>query len=133
MEDGALLLLRAVTGAFLIYQSHDNVISSARMDEFVAFLKQFGFVYPELMAPIAVWAQFLAGIGFMLGLLTRFFGIVTAVQFVVACWMVHWTQDFSGWWPALILVFLGLYFAARGSGRYGLDPLLERRLALTGR
>jgi uncharacterized membrane protein YphA (DoxX/SURF4 family) len=133
MEDGALLLLRAVTGAFLIYQSHDNVISSARMDEFVAFLKQFGFVYPQLMAPIAVWAQFLAGIGFMLGLLTRLFGIVTAVQFVVACWMVHWTQDFSGWWPALILVFLGLYFAARGSGRYGLDPLLERRLALTGR
>ena len=29
-EDLGLLLLRAVTGAFLVYQSHDNVLSAAR-------------------------------------------------------------------------------------------------------
>ncbi len=127
-SDLGLLLLRLVTGAFLIYQSHDNVLSAERMDEFVKFMTQFGFVYPEFMAPWAVWWQFLAGIGFILGLFTRFFGLVTMIQFIVACWMVHWPQDFSGWWPALILVFLGLYFAFRGSGRYGLDALLERRL-----
>jgi putative oxidoreductase len=125
--DFGLLLLRCVTGAFLIFQSHDNVFSSERMQEFTKFLAQFGFVYPELMAPWAVWWQFLAGIGFILGLFTRWLGLVTAIQFVVACWMVHWPQDFPGWWPALILVFLGLYFAARGSGRYGLDPLLQER------
>ncbi len=129
LSDLGLLLLRFVTGAFLIYQSHDNILSAERMDEFVKFMTQFGFVYPELMAPWAVWWQFLAGIGFILGLFTRFFGLVTMVQFIVACWMVHWPQDFSGWWPALILVFLGLYFGLRGSGRYGLDPLLERRVA----
>ena len=126
-SDAGLLLLRCVTGAFLIYQSHDNIVSAARMQEFVAFLTQFGFAYPDFMAPWAVWWQFLAGIGFVLGLFTRWFGIVTAIQFVVACWMVHWPQDFSGWWPALILVFLGLYFGLRGSGRYGLDALIERR------
>jgi putative oxidoreductase len=128
-SDLGLLLLRCVTGAFLIYQSHDNIFSAERMDEFVGFLKQFGFAYPTFMAPWAVWWQFLAGIGFILGLFTRWFGIATMIQFIVACWMVHWTQDFAGWWPALILVFLGLYLGLRGSGRYGLDPILERRLA----
>jgi putative oxidoreductase len=125
--DLGLLALRCATGAFLVYQSHDNVFSAARMTEFVKFLTQFGFVYPELMAPLSVYAQFAAGIAFILGLLTRWFGLVTAFNFVVAVWMVHSSDPVPGIWPAAILVFLGLYFGLRGSGRYGLDALFEGR------
>ncbi len=119
--DFGLLALRLVTGAFLIYQSHDNILSAARMDEFVKFLSQFGFPSPEIMAPLCVWAQFLCGIAFVLGLLTRWAGLVTVFVFVVAVYMVHLPQDFLGWWPALILVFLGILFATEGPGRYSLD------------
>ena len=125
--DLGLLLLRSVTGAFLLYQSHDNIFSAARMDEFERFLSQFNFPMPELMAPLCVSAQFLCGIAFILGLLTRWAGLVTAFVFVVAVWMVHWPQDFPGRWPALILVFLGILFATVGAGRYALDELLMRR------
>ena len=125
--DLGLQLLRCVTGAFLIYQSHDNVLSAARMDEFEKFLTQFGFPMPELMAPLSVYAQFAAGIAFILGLLTRWAGLITAFNFTVAVYMVHWNDPVPGIWPAAILVFLGLYFGLRGSGRYGLDPLLEGR------
>jgi putative oxidoreductase len=125
--DLGLLLLRIATGAFLIYQSHDNVFSAARMDEFVKFLTHFGFAWPELMAPLSVYAQFAAGIGFILGLFTRWLGLITCVNFIVAVWMVHWPDAFPTWWPALVLVFLGLYFGLRGSGRYGLDALLDGR------
>ena len=124
--DLGLLLLRIVTGVFLIYQSHDNVFSAARMDEFEKFMVQFGFVYPELMAPLSVYAQFAAGIAFILGAFTRLFGLITAFNFVVAVWMVHWNDPVPGIWPAAILVFLGLYFGLRGSGRFGLDALLEK-------
>lgn len=124
--DLGLLLLRCVTGAFLVYQSHDNVFSAARMDEFVIFLTQFNFVMPELMAPLSVYAQFAAGIGFILGALTRWLGLITAFNFIVALWMVHWTDPVPGMWPAAILIFLGLYFGLRGAGRYGLDGLFER-------
>ncbi len=124
--DFGLLLLRWVTGAFLIYQSHDNVLSAARMDEFEKFMTQFGFVYPELMAPLSVYFQFAAGIAFILGLFTRWFGLITCFNFIVAVWMVHANDPVPGIWPAAILIFLGLYFGLRGSGRYGLDALLER-------
>jgi putative oxidoreductase len=59
--------------------------------------------------------------------LTRWAGLLTAFVFVVAVWMVHWPQDFPGWWPALILVFLGLRFATQGAGRYSLDRRIERQ------
>ena len=127
LGDVGLLLLRLVTGAFLVYQSHDNVLSAERMDEFEKFLAQFRFPAPELMAPLCVYAQFLCGIAFALGLLTRWAGLITAFTFVVAVWMVHWTQDFPGWWPALILVFLGLLFATQGAGRYSIDAFIQRR------
>jgi putative oxidoreductase len=127
LADFGLLLLRWVTGAFLIWQSHDNIFSAARMTEFEKFLTQFGFPLPEVMAPLCVWAQFLCGFAFVLGLLTRWAGLITAFVFVVAVWMVHWPQDFVGWWPALILVFLGLLFATQGAGRYSLDHRIERR------
>ena len=125
--DLGLLLLRAVTGAFLVYQSHDNVFSAARMDEFVKFLTQFGFPAPELMAPLSVYAQFAAGIAFILGLFTRWAGLITAFNFTVAVYMVHWNDPVREIWTAGILIFLGLYFGLRGSGRYGLDPALEGR------
>ena len=127
LEDLGLMLLRWVTGAFLVYQSHDNILSAERMDEFEKFLTQFNFVAPRLMAPLCVWAQFLCGFAFILGLFTRWAGLVTAFTFVVAVWMVHWPQDFPGWWPALVLVFLGLYFGTRGAGRHSIDARLERR------
>ena len=123
----ALLLLRAVTGAFLVWQSHDNIFSAGRMDEFEKFLAQFNFIAPELMAPLCVWAQFLCGIALILGLLTRWAGLITTFVFIVAVWMVHWAQDFPGWWPALILVFLGLLFATLGAGRYSLDHRIGGR------
>ena len=124
--DLGLLLLRWATGAFLVYQSHDNVISAARMGEFVGFLTQFGFAYPELMAPLSVYAQVAAGFAFIVGLMTRWAGLITAFNFVVAVWMVHWNDPVPGIWPAAILIFLGLYFGLRGSGRYGLDALFEK-------
>ncbi|HEV2079769.1 MAG TPA: DoxX family protein [Allosphingosinicella sp.] len=127
LGDFGLLLLRWVTGAFLIYQSHDNVFSSARMDEFEKFMTQFNFVYPELMAPLSVYAQFACAILFILGLLTRWAGLVTAFNFVVAVWMVHWPEAFNLWWPALILVFLGILFATIGAGRYSLDHRIFSR------
>lgn len=126
-SDLTLFGLRALTGAFLVHETWDNVSSAARMAEFVKFLDQFGFPAPALMAPLSVAVQFGCGILLILGLFTRLSGLLIAANFVVAVAMVHWSEPFRGWWRAIVLVFLGLHFAAAGSGRFGLDAMFGKR------
>jgi putative oxidoreductase len=125
LEDLALLALRCLTGGFLIHGVIDNILSPARMQEFVGFLAANGFAAPAVMAPLSVYAQFAIGVALVLGALTRWAGLLLAFNFIVGVVMVHWQQSFREWWPAIVLVFLGLYFAARGAGRFGLDARHE--------
>ena len=127
LADHGLLLLRFVTGAFLMYGTLDNVVSAERMEEFVRFLTANGFPLPHAAAPVSVYAQFLCGLAFVLGLLTRWAGLIMALNFAIAVAMVHWGQDFRAQWPALILMFVSLYFAVRGGGRFAVDRVLEAR------
>lgn len=125
-SDAALLATRLLTGAFLIHGVWDNIVSGERMAEFVGFLTASGFAMPELMAPLSVWAQLAIGIALILGLLTRWAGLLLAFNFIVGVTMVHWDQTFREWWPAIVLVALGLLFAAMGAGRYAVDRHLEK-------
>ena len=126
-SDAALLALRLMVGAFLIYGVWDNIVSAERMAEFVGFLAKFGFPAPELMAPLSVWAQFLCGVAFILGLLTRWAGLICAFNFVVAIAMVDYHGGIRGSCPAACLVFIGLYLATHGAGWFSLDRVLQDR------
>jgi putative oxidoreductase len=129
LEDLALLLLRVGTGAFLVYGTWDNVSEPARMAEFAGFLRQFGFPAPGLMAPLSAYAQFLGGLLLIGGFLTRWNGLVQALQFTVAIVMVDRfaPTGLRGVWPAGALVLIGLYLAARGAGRLSVDAAFEPR------
>ena len=126
-SDHGLLLLRLLVGSFLIYGVWDNIVSAERMEEFVAFLTKFGFPAPAFMARLSVWAQFAIGLAFITGLLTRWAGILCAINFAVAFVMVDRFAGFRGAFPALCLLAIGVYLAFRGCGRFGVDAALERR------
>jgi putative oxidoreductase len=94
------------------------------MQEFVRFCAANGFPAPQIMAPLSVYAQLLCGSLLIVGLFTRLAAIVMTVHFIVAVLMVHLHQDFRAQWPALSLVFICAYFAARGAGRWAADRWL---------
>ena len=125
--DEALLLMRLAIGAFIVWGVWDNVTSAEHMQKFVDFQRQFGFAYPEIMAPLSVYGQLLMGLAILAGLLTRWAGLVFAVHFIVAIAMVDHHQGLRGSLPSLCLVLMGLYWGTYGAGRYSLDALLERR------
>lgn len=125
--DAALLLARVSVGAFLIWGVWDNITSAEHMAAFVKFLKQFGFVYPELLAPFDVGLQFVVGALFIAGLATRWAGLLCALNFVIAIVMVDHHAGIRGAYPAWSLVVIGLMLAAIGPGRWSADAMFTRR------
>lgn len=126
-SDAALLLMRLMVGSFLIFGVWDNIASAERMAEFELFLGKFGFPAPVLMAPLSVWAQFACGLAFILGVATRWAGLVCAFNFLVAIAMVDHHQGIRGSFPSACLVVIGLYLATHGPGRLALDRLIAPR------
>ncbi len=129
-DDAALLALRLMMGAFLIWGVWDNISSAEHMQVFVGFLAKFGFPVPRLMAPLSVWVQFACGLAFVLGALTRWFGLLCALNFVVAIVMVDRTLGVRASFPSACLVLIGLYLASHGPGRFALDQWLRGRLSV---
>ena len=126
-SDLALLALRLLTGWFLVYHMWFNISDAATMREVVGYFAANGFAAPRFMAPLSAWAQFLIGIALILGLLTRWAGLALAFNFIVGLVMVHWSETFREWWPALSLVAIGLVLATVGPGRFSLDHALAAR------
>lgn len=126
-SDAALLLARVAIGAFLIWGVWDNIESEARMAEFAGFLASHDFPLPRYAAPLSVWAQFLCGAGFILGLGTRWWGLLCAVNFAVAVAMVDARLGIRGAFPASCLILFGLIFASVGAGRYSTDSMIGGR------
>lgn len=127
LSDLALLFLRLIVGAFLIYGVWDNIVSGERMGEFASFLAQFGFPLPGVMAPLSVWAQFMVGLAFILGIGTRWAGLICAFNFVVAIAMVDHHQGIRASFPAAALVGIGLFLATHGPGAFALERFLVSR------
>jgi putative oxidoreductase len=123
--DFALLLLRVFVGLFLIWGVWDNFSSATRMHEFAQFLGKHGFPNPSVLAPVSVYLQLAIGVAFVLGLFTRWAGILCAVHFAIAIAMVDRHGGFRGTFPAGCLVLIGLYLATYGAGRMSLDAALR--------
>lgn len=126
-ESVALFGLRLLVGVFLVWGVSDNLLHAERMDEFAAFLQLHGIPWPPLSARVSVWAQCLCGLAFVSGVGFRIAGLVCAFNFIVAVVMVDAKLGVRGAFPASMLVMTGLYFAARGPGRFALPALRRRR------
>ena len=123
--DFSLLLLRIFVGLFLVWNVWDNVASSEHLHEFADFLGKHGFPSPRLLAPVSIYLQLMIGIAFVLGLFTRWAGLLCAIHFGVAIAMVDHHGGMRGIFPAGCLLLIGLYLGTYGAGRLSLDSALR--------
>jgi putative oxidoreductase len=123
--DFALLLLRLFVGLFLIWGVWDNITSAERMHEFTSFLAKYKFPSPTILAPVSVYLQLLIGLGFVLGLFTRWAGIACVVHFAIAIVMVDRFGGMRGIFPSGCLMGIGLYLATYGAGRFSVDAVMR--------
>lgn len=119
--------LRLLIGAELIRGTQDNVFSHERMVEFMKFLEQNGFPFPTLGAYVSAYAQFLCGILFILGLGTRFAGLVMVINFLFALGIAHAGAPWQANYPAFVMLAAALFFFVHGAGKPSLDEWREKR------
>jgi putative oxidoreductase len=65
------------------------------------------------------------GLAFVLGLFTRWAGVLCAINFAVAIAMVDRFGGMRGVFPSGCLVLIGLYLATYGAGRFSADAALK--------
>lgn len=123
----AALFLRLLLGSYLVWGTQDNLFNAERMDEFAKFLAGNGFPWPVPGAILSAWTQFVCGILLILGAFTRWIAIPLIVNFIAALLIAHRGDTFQGMFPALVMLFGGLFFLFHGAGRPSVDEALERR------
>lgn len=122
----AFLTLRLYLGGFLIWGVWDNLSEKGRITEFAMFLATLNCPWPELAAPVSVWAQLLTGTMLITGLLVRWAGLLMSLNFLIAVILFATTNaDARSQYPHAILVFVGLVFMTHGGGRWSADHFLK--------
>jgi putative oxidoreductase len=122
-----MFFIRLIVGWHLIYGTQDNVFSWAQMLEFRDFLAARGVPWPLLAANVSVWAQFLCGILFILGFLTRPAAFVMIINFIAALLIAHRVGGYPPAALALMMLFSSIALLIHGAGRPAVDAWLSQR------
>lgn len=121
------LPIRMTVGFHLIYGTQDNVFSWARMLEFRDFLEVFGMPMPLISAVISVYAQFFAGILFILGWKVKEAGMLMIFNFIVAILLVHLNDPYPTIYPAISMLAGATFLTLNGEGKISLTHWLARK------
>ena len=122
-EYGAIFV-RLVVGFVLIYGTQDNVFSHERMLEFRDFLAARRVPLPLFAAYLSVYAQFICGILFVLGLFVRPAALVMVINFIAALLIAHLNTPLEAARLALCMLFSSLFLLFNGAGALSLDRRL---------
>jgi putative oxidoreductase len=90
----ALLAIRVVMGPMLAYHGWKKV--DGGVEKFVATVDRLGFPLPELLARATITIELAGGICLTLGLLTRLWGALATVQFLLIVAKVKWAVGVFG-------------------------------------
>ena len=120
-KEYGVIFLRLVVGWRLIDGTQDNVFSWERMIEFRDFLEQHNVIFPLFCAQVSVYAQFICGILYLIGFMTRTAAVIMIINFVAALLIVHIGLTFEQSFDALMMLFASVFFLFHGPGKFSID------------
>jgi len=133
--DIALLLLRISFGLIFAIIGWFHVSDVGGFTN--AFANRFNIPLAEFSAPLVAWVEFLGGIGALLGIFTRYSGLLLAITMLVSTVAVRLPEglqegrDFLGlighWDIDLLLFAVGVALMVLGPGRYSVERLVLKQ------
>ena len=122
------MLLRVVLGVSMLYHGYEKLIPPGGLHRsdplggihyFNHFVVSLGL--PFWMGYLSVAAEFLGGAFLIVGLLSRFWGLMVAGNMLVAIWKVNSHHGYAGSEYSIALVAMALMVLVAGSGALALD------------
>ncbi len=84
--------------------------------------------FPAFFAWMGAFSEGVGGIFLMLGLLTRPFSFLIFITMFVAVFFQQFNQGTWNMLPAMGIMWASLFYMVIGSGRYGIDNLIHKKL-----
>jgi putative oxidoreductase len=139
IDDPIVMLVRLVLGVVFFAHGAQKVLGwfggfgySGTMNAFTTMMH-----IPAPLAFLAIMAEFLGGIGLILGLLARIAAFGIAVNMIVAVMIIHrhvgffmnWydNQHGEGWEYHLLVIAMALVILVRGAGAFSVDRALSQK------
>ena len=126
LQKYADIFIRIPVGFHLIYGTQDNIFSWSRMLEFRDFLKNLDVPLALWAAHLSVYAQFFAGIAFILGYQTKWAAVLMIINFVIAIYLVHLTDSYPSKFPAIMMLFSSIFMLFNGDGYFNIESLYKK-------
>ncbi|MEM4409482.1 MAG: DoxX family protein [Candidatus Caldarchaeum sp.] len=131
--NSALFILRLVLGVIMFAHGAQKVLGiwgGYGMNETVKFFQETWGI-PPVLTYLSMAAEFLGGIGLIVGLLGRVASLGIAVNMAVAIALAHWNNGFfndkQGFEFPLALLAMALALLLTGMGVYSLDAMLVKK------
>ncbi len=126
--DAAALVMRVIVGPIMAYHGWNKI--DGGVGNFAQFVGTLDVPFPELVARLVVLIEFAGGIFLVLGLLTRLWSLLLAIQMIAIVFLVKWEAGLvgqpgrSGYELDLVIAAAALGLLLIGPGRFALDHLL---------
>ncbi len=139
-DDHMLAFLRVVLGFVFFAHGAQKTLGWFGGAGFDQTMRSFthGLGIPAIFALVAIMAEFLGGLGLIIGLFSRVAAFSIAVDMIVAILLIHarnglfmnWSgkQPGEGFEFHLLAIAMALFVVVRGAGAWSLDRALEGRL-----
>lgn len=134
-RDMALLMVRLAFGLIFLMYGWRHIVDLAGYTD--AFVNRYYIPLPHVMAPFVAWLELLGGFAALLGIFTRYIGLLLAITMVVATFTAKLPaglaagQDplgLSRFWDIDFALFtLGVVLLLMGPGKFALEQKLFKR------
>ncbi len=85
-------------------------------------------MFPAFFAWMGAFSEALGGIFLLLGLFTRPFAVLVFITMFVAVFFQQMNQGVWNMLPAMGIMWVSLFYIILGSGRFGLDYIIAKKL-----
>ena len=124
--DFTLALFRVFAGLSLMLAHGSGKIPVS--DGFIEHIGSLGFPSPTFFAWAAALSEFAGALMLAIGLFTRPASLLIAFTMFTAAFVNHAGDPFGAAEKAYLYLAVGLLFAVLGSGRFGVDSAIRRKL-----